>query len=72
VQLPSGKVLVSGGSGDSAPQSSAEVYDLATGKWSAVKNMTSGRIFHKSTILNDGGVMAFGGTTSKTSERWFE
>src|SRR5439155_1262291 len=44
--LPSGKVLVAGGSGPSA-----ELYDPITGTWSTTASMTTGRATHTATLL---------------------
>jgi hypothetical protein len=61
--LPSGKVLVTGGDGDTAPTtlSSAELYNPATGTWSATGSMTVGRDSHTAALLPSGKVLVAGG-----------
>ena len=62
--LPDGRVLVAGG-GD--PNSNgrkfrtAELYDPATGSWSATGDMTQARTNHSATLLPDGTVLVAGG-----------
>jgi hypothetical protein len=74
--LPSGKVLVAGGL-DAEPQSasgshplaSAELYDPATGRWSATGSMISARAYQTATLLPNGKVLVAGGDSSgKTAE----
>lgn len=55
--LPNGNVLVAGGSG----QSSAEVYDVASGQFVAVGRMSEARGFATATRLLDGTVLIAGG-----------
>jgi hypothetical protein len=63
--LASGKVLLTGGIsayGPNAPGlSSAELYDPATGTFSAIGNMTVPRVSHTATLLADGRVLLAGG-----------
>lgn len=66
VLLANGKVLVAGGidgeiDGDSTTYSSAELYDPETGAWSPAGDMTSSRVGHTMTRLNDGRVLVAGG-----------
>jgi N-acetylneuraminic acid mutarotase len=68
--LPSGKVLVAGGISstappDSAPTSTAELYDPATGLWSPTGSMTAIRSGHSATLLENGNVLIAGGTTAE-------
>lgn len=61
--LPSGKVLVSGGATTSSPTSptnSAELYDPASGLWTATASMQFPRVFHGATLLASGKVLAVG------------
>jgi hypothetical protein len=63
--LPNGQVLVSGGYGYyyyySGPLASTELYDSATGTWSATGSMASARYQHTATLLSDGKVLVVGG-----------
>ena len=60
--LNDGKVLVVGGTGDGTNfAASAEVYDPATGEWTAVSSMSGPRGFHAAVLLNDGRVLVAGG-----------
>src|SRR5215813_9815331 len=70
--LPDGRVLVAGGCLDnSCPQgafASAELYDPASGTWSATGSMSVGRLFHTATRLLDGRVLVAGGFGSAPGE----
>jgi uncharacterized repeat protein (TIGR02543 family) len=63
--LPNGKVLVVGGSTGSEEfltfLTSTELYDPATGQFTATGSMSQGRIYHKATLLPDGKVLVVGG-----------
>jgi hypothetical protein len=62
--LPNGKVLITGGNGSGSPDithASAELYDPATGQFSATGDMTKSRCWHKATLLADGRVLITGG-----------
>jgi hypothetical protein len=65
--LPDGRVLMSGGFGDSAgtpgPEH-AEFYDPATGTFSAAGDLQAGRSLHTAILLTDGRVLAVGGVAS--------
>jgi N-acetylneuraminic acid mutarotase len=70
--LPNGQVLVAGGK-EGFPISlpmleTAEVYDPASGTWSATGSMTTPRAGHTATLLPDGKVLVAGGTPKATSE----
>jgi hypothetical protein len=67
--LANGKVLIAGGSGNNgATTSSAQLYDPATGSFSATGNMTVSRDFHTATLLAASGkVLITGGRTSSGS-----
>jgi WD40 repeat protein len=58
--LPSGKVLVAGGSNGDAI-SSAELYDRASGTWTSTGSLTGSRTLHTSTLLPDGRVLIAAG-----------
>ena len=69
--LPDGKVLVTGGiklRSDTIAVASAEVYDPATGTWTATGDMLEPRAGHTATLLQDGTVLVAGavypGTTT--------
>ena len=64
--LPNGKVLVAGGLsngvfGEGTPTSSAELYDPATGTWTATLNMGDPHGRHTATLLPTGQVLVAGG-----------
>ncbi|MCI0607991.1 MAG: hypothetical protein L0Z71_02880, partial [Anaerolineae bacterium] len=59
--LNDGRVLVAGGLGGSGSLSSAEVYDPATGTWSATASMINARDRFPATRLADGRVLVVGG-----------
>ena len=61
--LPSGQVLVAGGSNlTDRYLSSAELYDPATGTWTATGSMGTAREDHTATLLPSGQVLVAGGT----------
>src|SRR5213078_2182015 len=60
--LPSGKVLVAGGSNGS-DLSSAELYDPASGTWTATGSLGTARDAHTATLLPNGKVLVAGGST---------
>jgi N-acetylneuraminic acid mutarotase len=64
--LPNGQVLVAGGEGSCVNGScsflsSAELYNPATGTWSATGSMTTARSRHTATLLPNGQVLVAGG-----------
>jgi len=66
--LPNGKVLVTGGQGLSVGTTdptlaSAEIYDPATGAWTATGRMAQPRESHTATVLANGKVLVAGGTS---------
>ncbi len=63
--LPSGKVLVAGGSFDS--ELSAELYDPAVGTFTATSSMVAAREMHTATLLPSGKVLIAGGSMYKAN-----
>jgi N-acetylneuraminic acid mutarotase len=63
--LPTGQVLVAGGDtclyGGCPALASAELYNPATGTWSATGSMNVARVHHTATLLPNGQVLAAGG-----------
>lgn len=71
VLLPTGKVLVAGGTDlVSAYYSSAELFDPTNSTWSSAGNMTSIRLEHTASVLANGKVLVAGGTDSTTPTPW--
>jgi hypothetical protein len=64
VVLPSGKVLVTGGSRGATYLASATVYEPATGLWTVVAPMPEARQAHTATVLKTGKVLVAGGEGS--------
>src|SRR5437016_5210938 len=62
--LPSGQVLVAGGWNSSNFLASAELYNPATGRFSATGAMATNRVYHTATLLPSGQVLVAGGATS--------
>lgn len=60
--LPNGKVLIAGGRDDVGSVSSAELYDPASGTFSATGSLITARRFHTATLLSNGKVLITGGT----------
>ena len=59
--LPNGQVLVAGGFNSGIALASAELYDPATGLWTATGSMATAREFHTATLLPNGQVLVAGG-----------
>ena len=59
--LSNGKVLVAGGEKDIGALSGAELYDQATGTWSATGSLATARFHHTATLLPNGKVLVVGG-----------
>ena len=59
--LPNGKVLVAGGINDQRRSRSAELYDPATGTWTATGSLATARYGHTATLLPNGKVLVAGG-----------
>jgi hypothetical protein len=66
--LPSGKVLVAGGSIDGLPccgaTGAAEVYDPARNQWTPAAGMATARFGHTATLLPNGKVLVAGGSSN--------
>ncbi len=65
ILLPTGRVLVAGGAsgvaGSSTVLASAEIYDPASGVWTATGHMTTARYDYSATLLPSGMVIVAGG-----------
>ncbi len=60
--LPNGKVLVAGGfNGGFTILTSAELYDPASGSWTATGSLNTARAYHTATLLPNGKVLVAGG-----------
>ncbi|HEX5399321.1 MAG TPA: kelch repeat-containing protein [Verrucomicrobiae bacterium] len=59
--LTNGEVLVAGGNGYNGVESSAELFDPATGEWTKTGDMTQPREYHTATLLPNGKVLVAGG-----------
>ena len=64
--LPSGKVLVAGGTSSGGPTATTETYDPATNTWTATPTMSVARSSHTATRLPSGRVLVAGGTNNAT------
>jgi hypothetical protein len=68
--LPNGKVLVAGGLDSSNfPTTSAELYDPASGTWTATGSLADPRWKHTATLLPNGQVLVAGGDQSLYGDR---
>jgi hypothetical protein len=71
-RLLDGRVLVTGGDRgyDAVPRAlaSAELYDPATGSWTATGSMLTARYRHTATLLPDGRVLVAGGNVSSSAQ----
>ena len=65
--LPNGKVLVAGGYDSSGTLASAELYDPASGTWTATGSLATARVCHTATLLPNGKVLVAGGLTTSTA-----
>ena len=59
--LPSGEVLIVGGTDSTTTYSSVELYDPSTGQWTTKAPMTTARQLHTATLLPSGKVLVAGG-----------
>ncbi len=64
--LKDGHVLVAGGSDQTGPSATAQLYNPATRTFSAVGNLNVARANHTATLLSDGTVLIAGGYESST------
>jgi len=74
VLLPTGKVLISGGVGNSVVLTANELFDPANGTFAATGSMTTGRRIHTATLLGTGKVLlaaGLGGTYLLTAELYY-
>jgi WD40 repeat protein len=62
--LPSGKVLVAGGSDGQTALLTSELYDPATGEWTATGNVSAPFVVATATLLPNGKVLVVGGGAS--------
>ncbi|AUX39929.1 uncharacterized protein SOCE26_013240 [Sorangium cellulosum] len=65
--LPDGTVLVVGGAditGWTLQPDTVEAFDPAVGTWTSIDPMLSARFRHTATLLDDGGVLVVGGSTT--------
>jgi hypothetical protein len=71
--LPNGKVLVAGGSdGTSLFLASAELYDPASGNWTATGSLATARSDHTATLLPNGKVLVAGGNNSLANAELYD
>ncbi len=66
VRLADGRVLVAGGVNGSPRLATAELFNPATGAWSAAGSMAYPRLGHAAVRLSDGRVLVVGGTSAIT------
>jgi hypothetical protein len=66
VSLNDGRILISGGYNGTYLKS-AEIYDPATGKFTAASPMTTARAKHTATVMGDGSVLIAGGLNNAGS-----
>src|SRR6185369_1025289 len=60
-RLADGRVLIAGGENSGGTLNQAEIYDPASGSFSATGNMDTARVNHTATLLADGRVLIAGG-----------
>src|SRR5450755_5001651 len=68
--LPNGKVLVAGGvngPGDQTATAIAELYDPASGTWTATGSLVTARYVHSATLLPNGKVLVAAGRSGNTA-----
>ena len=67
--LPNGKVLVAGGYDSDGYLASAELYDPASGTWTATGSLATARYRHTATLLPNGKVLVAGGSDGSAISR---
>jgi N-acetylneuraminic acid mutarotase len=73
--LPNGKVLVAGGytgGNNGVDLASAELYDPASGAWTATGSLALARSFHSATLLPNGEVLVVGGYSQISSAELYD
>jgi hypothetical protein len=71
--LPNGKVLVAAGlDSNFVPLTSAELYDPATGTWTATGSLAAARYDHTATLLPNGKVLVAGGSFALASAELYD
>jgi len=72
--LPSGKVLVAGGTSNGAALATAEIFDPVSNTWAAAGTLATGRYLHTATLLASGQILVMGGrgTTPLASAELFD
>jgi hypothetical protein len=70
--LPSGRVLVAGGSGSPGALRSGEIYDPAANRWSPAGVMAADRALPASAVLAGGAVLVTGGGVGEKSAEIYE
>ena len=66
-RLADGRVLIAGGENSSGTLNETEIYDPASGTFSAAGNMATARTDHSATLLADGRVLVAGGKSGGSS-----
>ncbi|MCY1018159.1 Ig-like domain-containing protein [Pyxidicoccus sp. MSG2] len=66
-RLADGRVLVAGGETSTSNYSSAQLYNPATGTWTATGSMNAARTMHCAVLLDDGRVLVMGGNSNGTT-----
>jgi len=72
--LNDGTVLIAGGEGDASSGrylATAELYNPATGSFTPTNNMTTARLTHTATLLNNGNVLMAGGNGSGPTAEFY-
>src|SRR5438046_4896444 len=70
--LSNGKVLVTGGFAVGFDQTGCELYDPATGTWTATGSLNFGRFGHAATLLPNGKVLVVGRDNSHKSAELYD